>query len=60
MTVPVHALWLQTWEDQWTTMEQSLCILVALRLLTIPPFSAFNVITFFIFHNQHTQSFTNL
>lgn len=51
MTVPVHALWLQTWEDQWTTMEQSLCILVALRLLTIPPFSAFNVITFFIFHN---------
>lgn len=39
---------------------EPLCILVALWLRKIPPFSAFDVITFFIFHNQHNRSFTNL
>lgn len=40
---------------------EPLCILlVALWLRKIPPFSAFDVITFFIFHNQHIRSFTNL
>lgn len=33
---------------------EPLCILVALRLRKIPPFSAFDVITFSIFHIQRT------